>query len=206
MTTRTYRLPPAFYEDHRSRDNGETGRIIGETKRHTIAELDAQAWLDLHSDATLYSEYTVRDLGPEFFGLIASAKATLRALEADRFSDDELADGKRRWNEAQAALVAENAERRAAADARRAEEQAAREAERLAHPRLRTTYESMTRSIFGLVDDTDLRVGAILVTSNLAQYEVIEVGDEHRGDVPVTLRAQDGSTTSGRIELQQVRR
>jgi hypothetical protein len=70
-------VPTAFYDDHKSRDRGETGRRVTARK----VELDSVAYDDLLSDARYYSDpYVCRDMGRS--GLAASARATVAKLTA----------------------------------------------------------------------------------------------------------------------------
>ena len=83
------RVPKAFIEDHESRaclvnDDGSYCRIkdilVLETNTHYTIELtDAQAAELLH-DASHYAESGVSVYGKDFLGLIASARATRKAL------------------------------------------------------------------------------------------------------------------------------
>lgn len=75
------RLPRRFYDDHVDRmDDGAdapVGTLLRSTKAHHFVQLDEAAFRELLSDARHYS-----DDYPEFPGLMASARATVRALEA----------------------------------------------------------------------------------------------------------------------------
>jgi hypothetical protein len=79
MAARTYRLPPAFYHDHVARDL-PGGRIVRETRRHVFVELELEELEELLDDARHYA-YSMAVGGFEGYGLIASARATVRALE-----------------------------------------------------------------------------------------------------------------------------
>lgn len=75
--TITIAVPTAFYDDHKSRDRGETGQRVTARK----VELDSVAYDDLLSDARYYSNsYIARDMGQP--GLSASARATVQKLIA----------------------------------------------------------------------------------------------------------------------------
>lgn len=79
-----YRLPPRFYEDHRARDCGLTGQVIRERKSYVLVSLDQESYDDLRSDC----EYHIAMAGmgaydAYYIGLIASARATLRRLDAN---------------------------------------------------------------------------------------------------------------------------
>lgn len=75
----TYKVPPTFYEDHVSRDLAG-GRVVKRTARAVTVDLDAEEYADLLDDAEHYST-AVRDMGREYAGLQASARATVRALQ-----------------------------------------------------------------------------------------------------------------------------
>ena len=77
----TFKVPARFYEDHRyQRECGQTGVIIKELARHYIVLLDDAAYYDLQSDADYYVDGGVAEFGPDYLGLISSARATLKAL------------------------------------------------------------------------------------------------------------------------------
>lgn len=84
--TKTYRLPPAFYWDHVSREL-PAGRVVKELARSVVVELDEEAFDDLLSDAEFYADSRNGIEGVEYLGLRASAKATAKTLRADPFSD-----------------------------------------------------------------------------------------------------------------------
>lgn len=79
---KTYRLPPVFYDDHRARALPEFGHseAVGATKRNVTVEMDAPAYDDLLSDARHHA-YHMASAGFDGYGLIASARATVAALE-----------------------------------------------------------------------------------------------------------------------------
>lgn len=78
-STITIDLPPRFYDDHRSRDCGESGVVVKETKRFVRVTLDTVAYDDLKSDARYYADM-YGDVDPNLFGVVASARATLKRL------------------------------------------------------------------------------------------------------------------------------
>ncbi len=80
--TATYKLPPRFYDDHRSRDLPESGTstLVRKTKAYVIVEMDVAAFDDLRSDCVYYSDGSQFDR--ELTGLSLSARATLTALDA----------------------------------------------------------------------------------------------------------------------------
>lgn len=75
----TYRLPPAFYFDHVYRDL-PAGELEHETRRNVFVSLDANEYAELLSDARHYA-YSMGTAGFDGVGLIASARATVKALE-----------------------------------------------------------------------------------------------------------------------------
>jgi hypothetical protein len=76
------KLPPRFYEDHVSRDL-PAGRVVRSTQRHVYVELDRAAHDELESDARFYAEMGSEGaFEPGLSGIVASARATLRALDA----------------------------------------------------------------------------------------------------------------------------
>lgn len=84
METKTYKLPPMFYADHRMRECGQSGRIIRETKTYVLVELDDAAYNDLRSDCAFYVQQgRAGSFGFETQGLCRSAAATLKRLTGD---------------------------------------------------------------------------------------------------------------------------
>lgn len=79
MDTVTVKVPPAFYYDHVTRDL-PSGRIVKEAKRYYIIELNQAEYDELLSDATYYAYYISNAGFDNVVGLIASAKATVKAL------------------------------------------------------------------------------------------------------------------------------
>lgn len=212
MTTKRFRVPPAFYDDHLSRDCGETGRIVKRTTRYTIIELDAEAWIDLTTDCQSFIDYASAgafDDNAGAFGMTGSARATLRVLNTDPFTDEELAEGHRVMTERTQARNAANREAMARIRDEMAERDAARAAEAAAHPRLRTAYTARIGMpipwIFGLKDNTDLKVGAILLTESLTPYEVTALGDPRHGDYAATVTDRDGNEHAAKIEVSVIR-
>lgn len=76
----TIKLPPAFYNDHVSRDL-PSGTVLKETKSYVLVELDDVAFADLLSDAEYYDSER-QAFGFEFAGLCRSAAATAKRLRA----------------------------------------------------------------------------------------------------------------------------
>ncbi len=86
----SYLIPPAFYEDHRSRDLPEEGTSLEVGKKGSRVEvrMDEAAFADLYSDARFYTDPGIAaDMGMP--GLASSARATLKAL---RTQNPELTD------------------------------------------------------------------------------------------------------------------
>ena len=86
MTTFTYDLPKRFIDDHLSRtdqacwDGFDWDANVRETKTaYRITLTDDQA-SELLSDAEFYADMGVKEYGPEFLGLISSARATAKRL------------------------------------------------------------------------------------------------------------------------------
>ena len=80
----TYRIkiPKRFYDDHRYRECGQTGKIVKEYAAHYLVELDQEAWDDLYSDADYYGmDNPDEDLWQNYRGVILSARATLKAMK-----------------------------------------------------------------------------------------------------------------------------
>lgn len=85
----TYRLPPAFYEDHCARDL-PAGTVVRTTKRSVYVELDADDYAELLSDARHYADRASGFDG--LLGLRSSARATVNALVALGAPEDEHAE------------------------------------------------------------------------------------------------------------------
>ena len=79
--TKIYKLPKTFASDHWGRDCGLTDEIVRETKTHYFVQMDEDGYSDMESDAD-YSVYCGPEMGRDFLGLVASARATLKALKA----------------------------------------------------------------------------------------------------------------------------
>lgn len=83
--TKTYKLPPVFWYDHHVyRSCSESARVIRSVKSYVVVELDQEAYDDLRSDC----EYHISMGGMGGFddgmsGIVASARATLKRLDAD---------------------------------------------------------------------------------------------------------------------------
>lgn len=88
---KTYRLPKGFYYDHRySRECGQTGVVVKETSRYYDVSLDDAAYDDLRTDCEYHLEMNGMGAYSEsnggmggMGGMIASARATLKRLQAD---------------------------------------------------------------------------------------------------------------------------
>lgn len=79
MNTKSYKVPAKFYRDHIGRDCGQSGKVVQRTKNYYIVELDQLAYEDLLSDCLYYIE-CADQFDPRLPGLVASAKATAKAL------------------------------------------------------------------------------------------------------------------------------
>jgi hypothetical protein len=77
----TIEIPSTFWRDHhQQRGCSPTATVTKETERLTTVILDAEAWDDLLGDAKHYAH--PGQYGPEYFGLVTSAKATVRRMKA----------------------------------------------------------------------------------------------------------------------------
>ena len=74
------KVPATFYYDHVSRDL-TAGKILKEYATKLLVELNKESYDELLNDAEYYADGG-GGLGSEFRGLISSAQATVRALEA----------------------------------------------------------------------------------------------------------------------------
>ncbi len=85
-----YRIPCKFYWDHTYRDLPEFGEsvLVRETRQYVIVRMDEDALRDLYSDARYYSDAST-DHGMR--GLAASARATVKAIDAQRKENDHAA-------------------------------------------------------------------------------------------------------------------
>lgn len=81
MLTR-YCLPRRFWSDHLERcaDHAGVRRVLRETDRYVVVDLDRAAIADLRSDADLYRD----GVDMAWSGLRSSAIATLAALQMGR--------------------------------------------------------------------------------------------------------------------------
>jgi hypothetical protein len=73
-------LPPRFYDDHVSREL-PAGTEIHRTARLVTVELSREDYAELRSDAEHYAGGRASGFDdPDLFGLVSSARATLRRL------------------------------------------------------------------------------------------------------------------------------
>lgn len=75
------KVPRRFYDDHVDRGCGETDRLVSVTMKHYVIELDEAGYVDLLGDADYYVDM-LPELDRCYFGLVASARATLKILRA----------------------------------------------------------------------------------------------------------------------------
>jgi len=75
-------IPPAFIQDHRERDL-PTPRVVKATKAKLFIAASDPALAELLDDARHYASFRASD-GLVSLGLISSAKATVRAIEAHK--------------------------------------------------------------------------------------------------------------------------
>lgn len=87
---KVYKIPIRFFQDHHNRsDNDELGkRIVKRTKTHVHVSLTPDMASELHSDASYYADTehgfmgsVPQGEGHHYKGIVASAKATLKAFE-----------------------------------------------------------------------------------------------------------------------------
>lgn len=74
------KLPTRFFDDHRERDL-ETPKVVKSTKRHYFIADDDPAIPELLDDAEYYAADICTADFPELFGLVSSARATVKALK-----------------------------------------------------------------------------------------------------------------------------
>ena len=79
----TYKIPSRFYLDHLARDCGKGGKVVRSTKNYLIVELSNEALDDLMTDASYYVECS-DTFDPPLTGLVASAKATIKAINQSK--------------------------------------------------------------------------------------------------------------------------
>jgi len=78
MDSKVYKLPARFTQDHIERDLLDDERVVRWTREHAFVALTDDEWCEFESDADYYATGT--GFHPEYRGLIASARATLKAL------------------------------------------------------------------------------------------------------------------------------
>ena len=75
------KIPQRFYDDHRYRECGQSGKILKKYASHYLVELDQEAWDDLYSDADYYGmDNPDEDLWQNYRGVVLSARATLKVM------------------------------------------------------------------------------------------------------------------------------
>jgi hypothetical protein len=74
-------VPVRFYDDHEMRDLSEGAEIIAKKGHRYLVEFTPAALAELRSDADYYATGFTGEDAAEIRGLIASARATLRALD-----------------------------------------------------------------------------------------------------------------------------
>jgi len=215
----TVELPPTFYYDHVARGL-PAGTVVRVKAKTVVVEATVAELVEILNDAKFHVAQA--EAGhwddPErlMFGMIGSARATVRRLQPviDSLDPTEVATAVAEAERVEREQIAAERERREANAERDAAERAARAeraaAELAAHPRLATIYNarfnmpSNVTRIVGLKDDTDLKVGAILVTPTLRTYEITELGEPRHGDFPATIRDRDGVEYDAKIEVQVI--
>jgi hypothetical protein len=73
------RIPSRFYYDHKNRDLPSGEAIKDYANGQTLIRATQSEITEILDDANFYIEIA-SDLEPEYFGLIQSAKATVRAI------------------------------------------------------------------------------------------------------------------------------
>jgi hypothetical protein len=74
-----YKVPAAFYRDHIYRDCGNANQIVKTNRSYTYVKLTQETYADLMSDSDYYIN-AGNEMGSEYKGIIASARATKTAL------------------------------------------------------------------------------------------------------------------------------
>ena len=199
--TKRYKFTRTFWEDHPDWRGCNGGNVVKLTKSHVVVDVAVEAFVDLHSDAVYYDTFDGDDFAANR-GLVLSARAMLKVLNADPFTPDEIAAETAR---AAAAWEADRP-RRKAETAAVAEVVAKAKADRDAHPSVRVIYTDATGTVVGVDRTPDLKVGARLSTLTVGPFklsEIVKLGDEIRGTIAATVvRMGDPAVTADiRIEL-----
>lgn len=80
----TVKIPKAFVNDHDSRgliERGLSAAVVKATKAGYTLDLTPEEFSELLSDAKYYAEGGCEMFGWEYRGLVASARATVKAME-----------------------------------------------------------------------------------------------------------------------------
>lgn len=75
------KVPHRFFTDHKERDLA-TPEIVKATARHYLIDTNDPAFPEFEDDARHYCEGLEIGAEPELFGLVMSARATVRAIDA----------------------------------------------------------------------------------------------------------------------------
>lgn len=78
----TVAVPWTFFKDHLNRGCGQTAKVIQETKKTFLVELDQEAWADLYSDAEYYESFIGSEDYSSNRSIVDSAVRTLAQLKA----------------------------------------------------------------------------------------------------------------------------
>lgn len=81
----TVLVPAKFWWDHYNRDLDDTSRVVKGSGHRVLLEMNPAAIAELASDADYYATGFTGEDAADLRGLIASAKATLKALKKQGF-------------------------------------------------------------------------------------------------------------------------
>lgn len=81
---KTVKVPARFFDDHCDRDLGEGCNEISRNSKGVIVEFTDAALAELLNDAKYYATGFSGEDAVEIRGLIASARATVKAIQAVR--------------------------------------------------------------------------------------------------------------------------
>lgn len=201
--TRTYTFTRPFYEDSVFCEC-DGGTIIRETAKTVTVELTADAYNDLRSRAVYYDTFNGEDYAANR-GLVLSARAMLKRLDANPFPADEIVAAVKRaaetWEAGREEREALQREFRRQLD----EAEARLKAEAEAHPTTRATYSNPIGTVVGVEQDATIRPGARIrvyrmVEKEWVTYEVVSVEREARGDIYATVSIGSGDPTAVKVE------
>ena len=82
--SKTVRVPARFFDDHCDRDLDEGCNEVSRNSKGVLVEFTDAAFAELLSDANYYATGFTGEDAAEIRGLIASARATVKTLQAVR--------------------------------------------------------------------------------------------------------------------------